>query len=118
MRLIWRGVNALLTSRRSWSCRGGSIARKDSAISRNNGGSRSKITPWPETKVSLSRLTRLMSAWRTTAQKPGSSGSGTTAPSIGRCQDTGCSARSWANTSSISRAGRAQNDLLETSMSQ
>ena len=118
MRLICFGVNAFWTILRSSLWRGLSIAMNDCVISRNSGGSASNSTPCPETNTSLLVLTVEISAWETTAQYPGSSGSGATAFSIGRCHETGSSRRSRAKVSSRSSAVAFQNSAPEMSMAE
>ena len=70
-RRIWRGVNALLTTRRSRVCAGGSCSRIDRRASNASASRSHRLTcPMADEKRSGWRDTSHTSAWRVTAQKP------------------------------------------------
>lgn len=117
MRRTWRGLGAACASLRNLVCRGGSIARDDCDASSSSAGMLSNITPCPDRKTSLLRLTVTISARRVTAQKPGPVGSGSNKSSTGGCQPTGRSARSTANERSRSAAVPDQNARDDRSIS-
>src|SRR5882757_10611003 len=94
------------------------MARMECAASSTSAGTSSNITPpnsWPEANTSGLRLAATMSACRVSAQNPGSAELGIRSVSAGRCQDTGRSARSRANTSSRAAGSWAQNACEEMS---
>src|SRR5215468_6972191 len=102
-----RGVNPLLTSRRSLVWRGASmliIEPKNSSISI---GRSPMFEPFPEMNTSGLRLTVHTSSQRVTDQNPGPLGS--PGYSNSSCHDTGRSRRRTANAPSRSASGRLQN---------